>query len=741
MNYAKEVLGTVAALSLCVAAQAQQSAPESATPPVAATPTAAATPPVAATTPPVEDAGDVYKVVVTALKREQRLQEVPVSVSVVSAGLLANAKIDTGTEIARLIPNLRVSTLGDESQPKFSLRGISTSEFNLNAISPTGAFFDEVYIGAQYLGGAQIFDIERVEVLRGPQGTLFGKNTTAGAVNFISKRPTYKQQAELTLGGGSNGYKEAKGVVETPLIDNVLTARLAFTAARSDGYIHNVNPVGHDLSDIDRKAARLTLAYKDADGLNGSLRLFGVNNNPSAIGATNTGLDKNGLNAYGKNPRLNPVTGLRLGDREVADDRSGDIAVRGNGGYLTLNKRTDSGTITSITSFLNGRFLNLVDADGTMDPLLHIDFRTKTHEFSQDLRFSTSFDGPFQFIAGLYHQRDNVDIGTTYTIFGGPPVLPILTQSYQQSRRSNALYIDGTYELNEMFTVYGGVRYTKDQGKLSHFQVTPLIGVQPDLNYDDSKPTGRLGVDAKITRDVMIYGHYARGYRSSAFNGGALTNAADLNVAKPEYLNSYEGGVKSQMLDRSVTLNVSAFRYDFKNQQFLNVVGIGTQQLINAGKSRITGAEFEASWQASRNLRLNASLGLLDGTYQALQLNGADLSGKRMIEAPRYTSNVGIDYSVPVNGYTLGLHGDASFIGDQYFLATNTPGSRVSPTHDVSARISLLSPSKKVEYAIYGKNLSDNRNPTGIVLDPTSQTKFTTVPYPRRYGFDVTFRY
>lgn len=714
----KEMMAAVAALGMTVSAQAQL-------PPVV----------------PAEEAPELNRVVVSAQKREQLLQEVPVSVSVMSAGALKNAKLDTGTEIARMVANLRVSVLGDESQPKFSLRGMSTSEFNLNAISPTGAFFDEVYIGAQYLGGAQIFDIERVEVLRGPQGTLFGKNTTAGAVNFISKKPGFKKQAEMTLGVGSNHYREAKGVVELPLIDKRLSARLAVTSASSDGYIHNLNPAGHDLSSIDRKAARLTLGYKGDDGLTGTLRLWGVNNNADAIGATNTGLAPGGLNANGKDPRVNPFNGKPLGDYDVATDRSGDIEVRGQGGYLTLNKRFDAGTVTSITSFLNGRFLNLVDADGTIDPLLHIDFTTATHEFSQDLRFSSAFDGPFQFITGIYHQRDQVDIGTNYTIFGGPPVMPILGQRYNQARRSLAAYVDGTYELNDIYTIYGGVRYTRDEGKLRDFQVIPIIPVQPHQSYKDSEPTGRLGMNAKLSRDLMVYGHYARGYRSSAFNGGALTNAADLNVAGPEYLNSYEGGVKSQMLDRKLTLNVSAFRYDFKNQQFLNVIGIGNQQLVNAGQSRVTGAEIEAVLQASRALRLNASVGLLDGAYRTLILNGASVSGKRMIEAPRYTANVGLDYSTAVGSHTLNFHGDASFAGEQYFLATNDPSSRVGRTSDVSARLALLSPSRNIEYAVYGKNLSDNRTPAGLVLDATSQTRFTTIPYPRRYGIDVTFRY
>lgn len=718
-NTKKTMLGTVAVLGMAAAAHARQTA-----------------------APPLDDPAEVAKVVVTAQKREQFLQEVPVSVNVINAQALASAKLDTGTEIARLVANLRVSTLGDESQPKFSLRGISSSEFNLNAISPTGAFFDEVYVGAQYLGGAQIFDIERVEVLRGPQGTLFGKNTTAGAVNFISKKPTFRRQGEMTLGAGSNNYREAKGMVELPLIENRLSARLAFTGAQSDGYIKNANPAGRDLSNIERKAMRLTLGYKGDGGLTGTLRLFGVHNNPDAIGATNQGLLANGVNANGKNPRVNPFTGARLGEREVATDRSGKIEVRGSGGYLTLNKSLDFGSLTCITSFLNGRFLNQVDADGSMDPLLHIDFRSKTRELSQDLRFSSSFDGPFQLIAGLYHQRDDVDIGTIYTIFGGPPVLPILGQNYHQERRSYAAYADGTYDVTPRLTVYGGVRYTRDEGDLSNFHVTPIIPVQATIGYNDAKPTGRLGASLKLTPDVMAYGHYARGYRSSAFNGGALTSAADLNVAKPEYLNSFEIGVKSQVLNGKLTFNASAFRYNFQQQQFLNVVGISSQQLVNAGQSKISGAEFEASLLATRNLRLNASLGLLDGTYRSLILNGADLSGKRMIEAPPYTANLGIDYNMPIGaGYKLNVHSDASLIGEQYFLATNAAQSRVGVTRDVAARIALLSPAKKVEVAVYGKNLSDNRNPAGIVLDPTSQTKFTTVPYPRRFGVEVTVRY
>src|SRR3546814_6985435 len=165
-------------------------------------------------------------IIVTAQNREQRRQDVPVSVTALGSAQLEAAGIDSGTEIARQTPNLRVSVLGDESQPKFAIRGISTPEFNLNAISPTGVFYDEVYVGSSFLGGAQIFDIERVEVLRGPQGTLFGKNTTAGAINFISRAPTFRNEGEISVGYGEYGYAEIKGAGEAPLIEDKLSVQI-----------------------------------------------------------------------------------------------------------------------------------------------------------------------------------------------------------------------------------------------------------------------------------------------------------------------------------------------------------------------------------------------------------------------------------------------------------------------------------------------------------------------------------
>ncbi|WP_428630092.1 TonB-dependent receptor [Sphingopyxis sp.] len=685
-------------------------------------------------------------IVVTAQKREERLQDVPVSVTVLGSQTLTASRIDSGTEIARLAPNVRVSVLGDESQPKFAIRGISTSEFNLNAISSTGVFFDEVYVGASYLGGAQIFDISRVEILRGPQGTLFGKNTTAGAVNFISQAPTFENQGVVSAGYGEYDYFEVKAAGEAPLVDDKLSVRFALNVAHSDGYIENVNPAGRDLSNIDRKGGRLTLAYRDSEsGFDATLRLFVIKNDAYAIGAINTGLGPGGTNAFGINPRINPFTGDPLTRHQVATDRSGVIEVRGQGGYLTLNKDLGAVTLTSISSYITGRFLNTVDGDGSIADLLHIDFGSQNKEMSQDLRLSTNGDGPIKLIGGLYYYKDDIDINTNYRLFGGPTgplAFPELRQLYNQQRRSYAAYIDGTFDLSEALSIYGGLRYTDDKGEINDFQVTPVIPVNPAYSfprYHDKEPTGRVGARFKFGPDAMIYAQFARGFRSSAFNGGALTNPADLNVARPEKLDSYEAGLKTQLLDRKLTFNTSVFQYNFTNQQFANVVGIGNVQLVNAGRSRIRGLEIETAVRPVTGLQFSAGLGLLDAKYKQLVLNGVDLSGNRLIEAPKYTLNLAGDYAIPIGADgAVTLHGDATRVGSQYFQATNAPEFLVKGFWDVNARIAFREPSGQFEFAVYAKNLTDNRTETGVQTDPNTLTRFSTVPYPRRFGAEVT---
>lgn len=687
--------------------------------------------------------GQHEEIIVTAQKRSERLQEVPVSDTVVTADQLSQYQIDSGSELARRTPNLRVSLLGDESQPKFALRGISTPEFNLNAVSPTGVFYDDVYVASPFLGGPQIFDLDRVEVLRGPQGTLFGKNTTGGAIDFVSRTPSYAPHASATAEFGDYGYYHVAGMAETPILTDTLAGRAAFDVARSAGFIRNVDPRGHSLSNIDRKAGRISIAYKNAEGLDALLRVFASEASPKAIGAINQGILPGGLNAMGVDPRINPYNGQPLTSSQGAYDRSGDIEVRGTGINLTVNNDFGSLVLTSISSYLEGHFKNLVDADGTFMNLLHVDFYSDTREISEDLRIATRGQGPFKLIAGVYYFQDRAGVDTLYDLFDAAAVVH---QQYTQRRRSYAGYVDGTYDVAPALTGYVGIRWTDDRGDIHDFRVTPSIPGPLRASYHDASPTGRAGIRWKVGNDMMAYAQYARGSRSSAINGGALTGAADFTVSKPEKVDSYEIGVKSQWFDRRLTANASAFVYDFSNQQFINVVGIDNQQLENAGRSRIEGLELEAVGQLTRELQLSIAVGLLHSVYKTLNLAGLSLAGNELIEAPHHTLNLGLDYTVRVpGGGALLLHGDALNVGAQFFSAYNSVAPynllKTPSFWDANARFAWRDESGRYEIAIWGKNLFGNEVATGMQIDPTTGTLFRTVPYPARYGVEFGIRF
>lgn len=698
-----------------------------------------------ATAPPE---ATVAEIIVTAQKRAQSIQDVPIAMTALEGDALAGLQMDSGTEIARQTPNLNVSVLGNEDQPKFAIRGVSQSQFQLNASSPTGVFYDEVFVRSSFLGGAQLFDMERVEILRGPQGTLFGKETVGGAVSYITKAPVFGAGGYVAAELGDYDYYRLDGALNAEVIPGRLAVRLAANLASSDGFVENRFPGGRDKSNIDKVAVRGSLRYADDSGFDATLRLFHSRSSPDAVGAITYGFGPGGLNAFGADPRVDPNTGAALSARQGVYDRQGRIRVRGDGGYLTLNRDFGALTVTSISSYLDGHFLNEVDGDGTGAPLLHLDFIADVQEYSQDLRIATDLDGPFNFIAGLYYYRDELDSIFRILQFAGGFTAD---QTFNQVRDSYAAYADGAYEATDRLTIYGGIRLTKERGKLRDFQSViniPGLGIpSTDLAYDESEPSGRIGARYRFSADLMAYAQYARGYRSSGFNGGAVAFPGDLNIVRPEFLDAWEAGVKSEFFNRRLMLSIAAFHYAFTDQQFINSISLTQTQLVNAGSSRLNGLEIELAARPTERLRINAGLGLLDSDYTELELSGLDLSGNRLLESPEVSFNLSGDYAAPVaDAGSLILHADLSYKSDQYFSAFNGDKFPESLQYadgfvEVNARVAYRDARQRFEIGLWGKNLTDNDVPTGAGTDQGTLTFFTTVPYPRRFGIDLSAKF
>jgi len=721
------ILATVASAALMTAYQARAQAAAPATEPAAI---------------------ELDAILVTAQKRSENLQDVPIAITAIDGGALSALKMSSGTEIARQAPNVSVSKLGNEDQPKFSIRGISQSEFQLNASSPTGVFYDEVFVRSSFLGGAQLFDMDHVEVLRGPQGTLFGKETVGGAVSFVTKAPAFHDEGFLNGQFADHNEVAIQGAANVVLVEDRLAARVAFNVDKSDGFVKNLLPGGRDKSDIDKRAFRVALKYQNDNGFDATLRYGYTRSSPEAVGTIVHGYLPGGVNAFGMNPRMDPFTGQRLGDREAYYDRQGRIRVRGDAVTLTMNKTLDGFTLTSISSYLKGYFLNEVDGDGTLANLLALDFQAHTKEYSQDLRLTSQSDGRFNFIAGLYAFGDTLDNYFRVAQFNDAFVA---RQTYRQTRTSYAAYVDGTLDFTDALSAYAGVRLTHDVAKLRNFTSVvniPGLGIpSTNLDYSETQPTGRVGLRYRASPDLMIYAQYSRGYRSGAFNGGAVASPGDLSTAKPEFLDANEIGVKAKLFDRRVTLNASAFFYKFRDQQFIDTVSITQQQLVNAGRSRVNGLELELIGRVTRNLKLTLGAGMLDAKYKSLTLNGVDLAGNRMIEAPKFSGNAALDYGLPLSrDRELMAHADMTHKSRVFYNAYNdklfpyslgqSPGFE-----EYNARIAMRFANGKYELGVWGKNLSNNTVITGAGVETNTKALFATVPQPRRFGIDAGMKF
>ncbi len=705
----------------------------------------------------------IEEVIITATKREQSLQDVAVAVSVVDGDMVENAQMDNGTDIARLSPNVNVSYFGLPDQPKFSLRGAATTDFALNTSSATGIIVDEVNLAASYFGGPLLFDVERIEALRGPQGTLFGKNTTGGAIHFITRAPSFETGGYIDTSVGNFGYTHVDGAYETTLSEN-LAARIAFTYSNSDGFWENHFPGGNDLGDIDNRAARLSFAYQGNDW-DGTLRLFTSRSNPNAAGIIHDPFTTTGLNAFGTNPREGhgPCPAGQSYDRwEGCWDRSGVIDVETDGMYLTLNKDLGNYTLTSVTSLVSGSFLNLVDADGTGEAgnQLHIDFYAESDEKQQDLRLTSNFDGDFNFIAGLYYFDEQSYVPTTTYILN----LFSTTRIFDQQRESIAAYFNGSLDLSDALALNFGLRWTRDNGDFTNYSsinydpagnlLVVNIANDPanDMDYNDSAPTGEIGLNYTTADDALVYGKYSRGYRSSAFDGTADV-PSNLTKADAEFIDSIEFGYKTQLADNTIRLNSAVFFSQYKDMQFLNSIAPGESQIINLD-AQMHGVELEVMALLSDNLMLSAGLGYLQAEFTdgfasdpalPLQTNGefgvVDVDGKELIEAPEINFSLALDYDLHLDNSLMQFHVDTNFVDDQFFDVFNNDYVGTDSYWSANGRIAWIPGDGNLEFALWGKNITENDEYVGRIRVFNWQSVFSVAPQPRRFGLEASYKF
>ncbi|MFC4292588.1 TonB-dependent receptor [Sphingorhabdus arenilitoris] len=361
-------------------------------------------------------------IVVTAQKRAEDLQEVPAAISAFSADDLAQRGISETSDLMGSLPNLQVTSAYSDTQPNFSLRGISVAnEFSASTASPVGVYVDEVYQSFRAAHGQQLYDLERVEVLRGPQGTLYGRNTTGGAINFITRKPSLSgTTGYATLGYGNYNTIRAEGALELTLAEDKAGLRAAFTRTKGDGY--TFNPVdGQDYANSDSYAGRLTFRFQPADGLDITMKGYFAKNDPRqdipyGIGYLQGRTNAAGYSRFDPRPELG---GRVLRENEIQSDTAGEYFTASRGVSLTIEAElSDDITFTSITGYDKGEYrLSPFDCDGSPIDICAIRYNSQSENFNQDLRLA--YDGDrFKLIAGFYYGRDSIDTQNEPDFFG-----------------------------------------------------------------------------------------------------------------------------------------------------------------------------------------------------------------------------------------------------------------------------------------------------------------------------------
>lgn len=713
------------------------------------------------------------EIVVTAQKREENIQDVPIAISAFSAEDLKAANITNLDDIAPLTPGLLFGRF-NESRPQIYIRGVGSRQFDVGSEGSVGVFVDEVYVGrfTGVLGG--LGDVQRVEVLKGPQGTLYGRNTIGGAINIITAPPTEELSAYLEVGGGNLDYLSAEGALSGPIVPHRLLGRLSFFTRSRDGYVENLE-TGVDHNAEDFMDVRGKLLWRATDALDIALTLDINRSDPEGglQGEWVAGLPI--LATGGPLAKIPDTTPSRFNEFYNSDSNfERDIYTV----ILRADWRPAPFDVTSISSFMNIDMQEARDLDSTpVDSITHITFE-ETDQFSQELRLTSKPGGLFTFgdrldwIIGFYflseqpERLDNLLAGPD-SVFssiaasidaGGPPAPLVQGSEFIDNNlrvdvdtTSVAFFGRASYALTEDLTLTFGARYTYDRKEATWAADSSRPGVPPiiadfsvDLEDSWNSFDPKVSLEYAWTDDVMTYFVYSEGFKSGGFQFAKFTPADASVVFAPERVQTYEIGMKSQWWNRRVTANLSAFRYDYSDLQVPRTTatpgGAPTITTVNAAQATVEGAEIEGIISLTEGLSLNLGYAFLDAVYDEYVFDSTtDFSGNRMVRSPEHTFNVGFNYRRPLAEGRLVLRGDLSWTDEYFFEADEgaTPGTEQGDFALVNASVAYERGPWRL--TIWGRNLTDQVYRTTTLSFGAFTMEYLGVP--RTYGATLSWRY
>lgn len=684
----------------------------------------------------------IADIVVTAQRREESLQKVPIAVAAITGEALLSGGVTGSMELPAKIPGLTIPIQRNVLTPY--LRGVGTQNGGSGSEAAVATYIDGVYVAAPSGNTLSFSNITRVEVLKGPQGTLFGRNATGGLLQVITKDPSYEPAVDASVGYANYETISGSFYGSTGLGDKVAFNLAGFVTNQGKGWGRNIT-LNEEVN------------YTNEFGVRGKL-LFEPDELTKLILAADYGERRSDL---GASRHLFPGTRNAVGVLSAGGfyDTQGGVPrnfyFQQYGASLTISREIGDAEIKSITAFRSYNNFGVSDLDQGPSPLATVTGAEIAKTYQQELLISGK-TGRLTYTAGVFLFRNDSEIAP-FTIASG--LVPSQnTQQFSYGKtKSIAGYGQLTYELTDTTRITGGVRYTveRSHGYATSFAApgntiaTGTVLGNIDQRSTDKKLTFRAAIDQDLAPNILAYASFNRGFKSGAINVFSPFQP----ITRPEGLDAYEIGLKSDLLDRHVRLNLSGFIYDYSNIQLSQLFGI-TNVLVNAAGSKIKGFEAELSVApdvGTGKLRFDAAVSYLHGRYTSFPnapffaprptggnaTFAGNAAGKDTIYTPPWTVNLAADYSVPIGSNVLGANVSYYYNDGFYYNPDNR--LRQAAYGIVNAELRYGDADRSWEAAVFARNLFDKQYPSYIAVSALFDA--TAPAAPRTYGVRLTYRF
>jgi iron complex outermembrane receptor protein len=681
------------------------------------------------------------EVIVTAQKRQESVQDIPLAVTYVDGNELINVGIRNVLDLQSLVPNLQISIAA--GMPRIYIRGIGLTSFAMGSEPSVAFHVDGAVLSRPSAQNSSFFDIERIEVLRGPQGSLYGRNATGGSINIHTRRPTDELTGYANVTAGNYELKELEAAIGGALVEDKVLGRAAFKMQKRDGYGENLFD-GRDLDDEDLSAFRLGLAYVGSDRFDAFLSLTHFETD-AAGDYHNVGQAR---------PDITPPEIAQGG--EVAPDIRDNNSENAIGGdkdldSVTLHLQWDLAediALKSITNYLDYVRHARTDLNGTpVQFFANNQFESSEH-YSQELQLN--WDGEnHSTLFGLYYFHEDID--ASITIEGPPPYTNVLNRPFlqfegQQESESYAAFWNTNWRLNDQWSITTGLRYSKDKKEDVGSRTIPTGMVFPIArkeSWDDWTPS--LGVEYVFSEDVLLYLKASEGYKTGVMNIGNNSPSVD-----PESIVSFEAGIKSQWWDNRFQINAAVFDSTIEDLQVQRPVD-GNLITVNAAEADLRGIEFESVALLSESLTLKFNAAYLDTEFSEFITQNTtfapgvdiDLKGNSLPNSPKTQADLTLEHIADLNGFDIQSRFQVVYTDERWFNEFQEDISYQESTTVINANALVTFPDERWTLNLWGRNLSDEEiiSHINITSSAIGHARLATLMDPRTYGVTIGYEF